>query len=252
MRRIVAIGGGEIRTSETYEIDAHIVGLTKKKSPTALFIPTASDDSEGYWAAFQSVYGDGLGCVTQVLLLQKRSPDQTTARETILNADLIYVGGGNTLRLMRTWRRHRIDVVLEEAADKGVVLSGVSAGAMCWFKYGNRLPPSAGESDHGAYVRLRGLGLVDGLFCPHHNSEPRARSLRDMISEYGGMGLGVDDNSAIEIAGDTFRVLSSDEDAGVRRVYKRSGKVVTEIVQETEVYQPIRYLLEKSRVTVQI
>ena len=119
MRRIVAIGGGEIRTSETYEIDAHIVGLTKKNNPTALFIPTASDDSEGYWEAFQSVYGDRLGCVTQVLLLQKDPPDPTTARETILNADLIYVGGGNTLRLMRTWRRHGIDVVLEEAADKG-------------------------------------------------------------------------------------------------------------------------------------
>ena len=158
VRRIVAIGGGEIRTSETYEIDAHIVGLAKKKSPTALFIPTASDDSEGYWEAFQSVYGDRLGCVTQVLLLQKDPPEPTIARETILNADLIYVGCGNTLRLMRTWRRHRIDVVLEEAADKGVVLSGVSAGAMCWFKYGNRLPPSAGESDHGAYVRLRGAG----------------------------------------------------------------------------------------------
>ena len=36
MRRIVAIGGGEIRASETYEIDAHIVGLAKKKNPTAL------------------------------------------------------------------------------------------------------------------------------------------------------------------------------------------------------------------------
>ena len=73
-----------------------------------------------------------------------------------------------------------------------------------------------------------------------------------MISKYGGVGLGVDDNAALEIAGDTYRVLSSDEDAGVHRVYKRSGKVVTETVQETEVYQPIRHLLEKSRVTVQI
>ena len=126
--RIVAIGGGEIRTLETYAIDSHIVSLAGKKNPTALFIPTASSDSEGYWEAFQSVYGDRLGCLTQALFLLRGSPDPAIAREMILNADLIYVGGGNTLRLMRAWRRHGIDNLLKTAAKRGVILSGVSAG----------------------------------------------------------------------------------------------------------------------------
>ena len=85
---------------------------------------------------------------------------------------------------------------------------------------------------HDAYVRLRGLGLIDALFCPHYNSEPRARSLKAMVSKYGGMGLGVDDNAAIEVAGDSFRVLSSAENAGVHRVYRLRGKVVTEFVEK--------------------
>lgn len=50
----VAIGGGEISTSETYEIDQTIVDLTNKKSPKVLFIPTASMDAEGYCDSFQS------------------------------------------------------------------------------------------------------------------------------------------------------------------------------------------------------
>lgn len=242
----MAIGGGEIRTLETYAIDSRIVGLAGKENPTALFIPTASGDSEGYWKAFQTVYGDKLGCLTQALFLMRDPPSPAVIRDMILNADLIYVGGGNTLRLMRAWRRHGIDTLLKRAAARDVVLSGVSAGAMCWFKYGNRLPPSVDEGDVGAYVRLRGLGLVDGLLCPHYNSEPRRRSLATIVSKYGGMGLGVDDNAAIEIAGGTYRVLSSTEGAGVHRVFRQRDRVTTEVVGPTEDYQPIGRLLERS------
>lgn len=231
---------------ETYAIDSQIVRLAGKKNPTALFLPTASSDSAGYWEAFQTVYGDKLGCLTKALFLLRDPPSPAIAREMILNADLIYVGGGNTLRLIRAWRRHGIDTLLKRAAETGTILSGVSAGAMCWFRYGNRLPPSVDETDHDAYVRLRGLGLIDALFCPHYNSEPRARSLKAMVSKYGGMGLGVDDNAAIEVAGDSFRVLSSAENAGVHRVYRLRGKVVTEFVEKTERYRSIDRLLEKS------
>ena len=242
----MAIGGGEIRTLETYAIDARIVELAGKKNPTALFIPTASGDSEGYWEAFRAVYGNKLGCHTQALFLMRDGPSRASIQDMILNADLVYVGGGNTLRLMRIWRRHGVDTLLKKAAQNGVVLSGVSAGAMCWFEYGNRLPPSVDETDVGAYVRLRGLGLMNALFCPHYNSEPRKRSLAAMVSKYGGMGLGVDDNAALEIAGDTYRVLSSAEGAGVHRVFRQRGRVIAEVVEPTEMYQPIERLLETS------
>ncbi len=242
----MAIGGGEIRTLETYAFDSHIVRLAGKKNPTALFIPTASGDSEGYWEAFQTVYRDKLGCRTLALLLLSDPPSPALAREMILNADLIYVGGGNTLRLMRAWRRHGIDALLKRAAEAGVILSGVSAGAMCWFRYGNRLPPSVDESDHDSYVRLKGLDLVGGLFCPHYNLEPRAKSLARMVAKYAGVGLGVDDKAAIEIAGDSFRVLSSAEEAGVHRVFRLKGRVVTEEVEPAESYQSMSRLLRRA------
>ena len=57
--------------------------------------------------------------------------------EKINWADIIYVGGGNTLRLMTLLRRHKIDVLLKQAAKQNKVLCGVSAGAICWCNFGN-------------------------------------------------------------------------------------------------------------------
>ena len=68
MGKIVAIGGGDLRTLETLAIDREIVRLSGKTRPRALFIPTASSDSVEYWEAFHSVYGSALGCETAVFI----------------------------------------------------------------------------------------------------------------------------------------------------------------------------------------
>ncbi len=71
MKKIVAIGGGELKSLETLRIDKEIIRLSGKKHPKALFVPTASGDSEAYWKTFQRVYGKRLGCKTDVLYLLK-------------------------------------------------------------------------------------------------------------------------------------------------------------------------------------
>ncbi len=62
------------------------------------------------------------------------NPSRKELEEKILSSDLIYVSGGNTLKLMRRWRRLGVDKILELVHDKGIVLAGLSAGAICWFK----------------------------------------------------------------------------------------------------------------------
>ena len=57
IKKIVAIGGGEIRTTNTLAIDKEIIRLTQKKHPRLLFIPTASLDSENYWKQIEKYYG---------------------------------------------------------------------------------------------------------------------------------------------------------------------------------------------------
>ena len=133
MKSLVVIGGGEISKKETLPIDKHIVALTGKRSPKALFIPTASGDADGYCATFHKIYGNILGCKTDVLLLLHSTPSYQALKKNILSSDLIYVGGGNTLAMIRRWRHLGVDKLLKKAYEQGIVMAGLSAGGICWF-----------------------------------------------------------------------------------------------------------------------
>src|ERR1700683_671103 len=130
-KAIVAIGGGQIRTRGTAPIDREIIRLTNKTRPKFLFIPTASSDSERYWKHVQEYFGGFLKCKTDVLFLIAEQISTKQIRRKIRWADIIYVGGGNTLQMLRVWRRVGVDKLLKSAYDKGTVLSGISAGAIC-------------------------------------------------------------------------------------------------------------------------
>jgi dipeptidase E len=119
---IVAIGGGNIRTRGTATIDREIIRLSNKKNPRLLFVPTASSDSEIYWQHVQEYFGKFLKCRTDVLFLIKERPSKEQIRRKISTADIIYVGGGNTLMMMRLWRRLGIDRLLVSAYENGTVL----------------------------------------------------------------------------------------------------------------------------------
>ena len=73
-RKIVAIGGGEIRTKGTLKIDKYIIKLSNKKIPNVLFIPTASSDHSGYCAHIKKYYQDFLKCRVDTLLLMEEKP----------------------------------------------------------------------------------------------------------------------------------------------------------------------------------
>src|SRR3989338_5960150 len=99
--KIVAIGGGEIGRPgypvETTKIDKEIIALTGKTNPRLLFIPTASSDSELYYETVKKHFGKTLGCKTDVLYLINKDLSKKEIEQTIFGADIIYVGGGNTL-----------------------------------------------------------------------------------------------------------------------------------------------------------
>ena len=244
-RKIVAIGGGELGMLETAEIDKRIIELTGKTRPKALFIPTASGDAAGYVETFETCYGKEFGCQTRTLNLIQNPPSFEKMSALVLDSDLIYVGGGNTYRMMKRWRRLGLDSVLVEAASRGIVLTGLSAGAICWFKYGHSDSRSFSSNVEWNYIRVSGLGFVNAIYCPHYHSENREDAFSQMIAKRGGIGIACDNNAAIEIIGDHYRVLTSTPHAKAYKLFKRNRRVIVVELRQDSEYTPLVNLLKR-------
>jgi dipeptidase E len=249
MGKIVIIGGGEIKDFETLRFDKRVVELTGKKHPKALFIPTASGEPEGYIETFHKVYGKKLGCKTDVLYCLKGKPSKQQLRKQILSSDLIYVGGGNTLRMVNRWKFLGIDKMLKQAYKKGVVLSGISAGGICWFEAGHSDSMSFYNPKSWEYIKVSGLGLIKGIHCPHFDSatkrKPRRKSFMEFMKKYSGMGIAIDNSCAVEFVGNKYRVISAKRGAKAYKVYKAKGRVKIEEIKIKKAYNPISELYTK-------
>ena len=250
MGKIVIIGGGEIGNFETLPFDKRIVELTKKKHPKALFIPTASGEPEGYIKKFNLVYGKKLGCKTDVLFLLKDKPTKTELREKILSSDLIYIGGGNTLKMMKRWRFLGVDKILKEAYKKGIVMSGVSAGGICWFESGHSDSISFYNPANWNYVNVKGLGILKGIHCPHFNSgtirkgkrKLRKNDFKEFIKKYSAVGIAIDNNCAMEFIDGGYKVLTSEKIRKAYRVFKKRNEIIIEEIPKKNNFMPISHL----------
>lgn len=242
---IIAIGGGEIKDLETLPIDKEIVKLANKKRPKALFIPTASNDSVEYFNTFKKVYGEILECKTEVLYLIKENPSQKEIREKILNSNIIYVGGGNTKEMIRIWTEKRVDKFLKKAYERGIILSGLSAGAICWFKYGCSDSPRFSNKKDKSLIRIKGLGLIKATLSPHHIREKnRDKGLDKIMKKTKGIGIALDDNCAIEIIDKRYRIINSKKEAGAKKVYSSNERIKKEKIKMQERFKPLKDLLK--------
>jgi dipeptidase E len=170
-------------------------------------------------------------------------------RNAIDQADVIVVGGGNTLFAMDRWTKLGIVQHLRRAMERGAILTGGSAGAICWFdgghsdsmdpdtykqpmleKFGaNNSQTTVDESStlsddkviqEWKYIRVNGLGFLPGLVCPHHdrvqsNGVLRAHDFDQMLLRHPGeLGIGIDHWAALVVEGERYRVLSLEGKGG--------------------------------------
>tara|TARA_Y100001978_G_C23700059_1_gene440218 strand:+ start:1133 stop:1822 length:690 start_codon:yes stop_codon:yes gene_type:complete len=161
-KNIVAIGGGGFgRSLGDLIIEKYIVSLVNKKIPKVCFLPTASGDNDLYKLNFYRAFSK-LNCETTHLDFFSRTED---LEKIILSQDIIFVGGGNTKSMLAIWRDWNLDLILKKAFDKGIVMSGVSAGAICWFEKGIT------DSYAQKLEILNCLGFLKGIACPHFDEE---------------------------------------------------------------------------------
>jgi dipeptidase E len=210
-----------------------------------LFLPTASNDAVTYYDSIKQYFGQELGCQTDVLFLIHDKPQIKEIEKKILESDVVYVGDGNTEKMMRVWRRTGAAQVLKQAYEKGIVLSGISAGAICWFRWGNSDSRIiAGTSN--SLIRVSGLDLAHALYCPHFDVEShRHESLKTMMAKTSGIAIAVDNCCAIEIVDDGYRIISTKLSANAYRLFWKSGRYFKQVIRKEEKFKPLNQLLNK-------
>jgi peptidase E len=182
----VGIGGFPDRRMAEY-----VLGLARGRR--LLFVGTASMEDPGVAADVEELV-EGLAEVTR---LEFRVSPPAGLREVVLGHDVVLVGGGNTANMLAVWRVHGFDEILREAWRDGIVLTGWSAGMICWFEAGvtdSFRPELDGMRD--------GLGLLPGSACPHYDGEELRRPVyRRLVGEGFPPGLALDDAAAARYSG---------------------------------------------------
>jgi peptidase E len=204
-------------------LDDYVLGLTGRERPRVCFLPTASGDADHYIVRFYREFAIRADASHVSLFRRDRSGgavEGDVARH-LLAQDLIYVGGGNVVSLLGTWRAHGLDRVLARAYRAGVVLCGPSAGSLCWFA-------ESLTAFHGEPRRVRGLGLLDSSNCVHYDAEPQRREeYRRFVGDGMRPGYAADDGAALHFRGGALhRVVSSRPRARAFHVEPVGGEVV--------------------------
>jgi dipeptidase E len=225
-RRILALGGGGFTMQErSPALDKLVLELTGKPVPRVCFLPTASGDPREQVTRFYERFGDW-PCEPSTLSLFHLGRDRIDPAEHLLAQDAIYVGGGSMRNMLAIWREHGIDQLMRSAWSRGVVLAGLSAGAMCWFEGGVSMSGGSPEP-------VRGLGLLAGSLSVHLDGEAERLPVYRAAIAAGELppGYAVDDGAGLVYAG--LRLLEAvGSRAGARVVrYERGG---TDAVLETE------------------
>eukprot|EP00980_Cylindrotheca_fusiformis_P017971 scaffold5707_cov112-Cylindrotheca_fusiformis.AAC.10 len=249
----VFCGSGSDMMNDPRPIEA-IVKLVDKptyKDIQVLYLGTATYDLEKFQNRQTQRFKE-MGC--QISSLQVAENDRTSntsiegMKEIIDNADVIVVGGGNTLYAVDRWRNLNLIPLLRKAMHRGAVLTGGSAGAICWFDGGHSdsMDPdtyknsmlkkfkdtsqSSSVQDESSsvsdvikpwkYIRVPALGFIPGLICPHHdrvqsNGVLRATDFdRIIMQSPGELGIAIDHWAALVIDGEQYRVMSFTEKEG--------------------------------------
>jgi peptidase E len=135
-------------------------------------------------------------------------------RELTLAHDVILVGGGSTANALAVWRVHGFDEILREAWQQGILLTGWSAGMICWFEHG------VTDSFGPQLAAMDCLGFLPGSACPHYDGEERRRPVyTQLVADGLAGGIAADDDVGVHFVGTELReVVTSRAGATAYRV----------------------------------
>ena len=217
IKKILIYGAGIISQFLPY-----IKSLTGKTNPRMCLLPTALADNPfaiNTW--YEQCSQLGIQGFAQRMFISSYEQKQSF-EEVLLSMDAILVSGGNTLNMMAIWKAQGVDLVLRKAWERGIILSGGSAGSLCWFEHGTT------DSRPQEITTVECLGFLEGSHCPHYDSEKTRRPLYHAYIREKKFkpGYACDDRAAILFHDRVVhKVIALNDDSNAYYVYLEDGEI---------------------------
>jgi len=221
---LFAIGGGGYYGPQggPNRMLLEVLRTTGKRFPKICLIPTASGDRPESILEFTQVFNRMPAHPNYLSLYAVPTRD---IESFVMDFDAVFVSGGNTKNLMALWREWELDRILAKAWRAGVVISGTSAGANCWFEQ------SSSDYIPGEFNPIAGFGMMKGSCCPHYSDDKgRRASYIDMVkSQRIGSGYGISDRAAVHyVDGQMTEALVEHDLASVCHLHREADGSVSE------------------------
>ena len=231
--KLVLIGGGDYGNApekpyNLREIDEKIVELSGKAHPRLLFIGFNIRANHSF--GFMKKHFMDLGVQCEYLNYNEFS-NQKTVDGKFKRADIVYIGGGNTMVYMSKMKMFGLDIKVKECAEQGKVIAGRSAGAIIISAFGSS--DSRHYKNRSIYTSAKGIGLINLFFAPHFSKTGRPDDMpRIMKAKKSLVAVGVDNCCAIAINGDEYEVVRSNEESNAFKMFYDGGKFVMKNLEE--------------------
>ena len=210
-----------LRPGPSYRLAADLAGAGEH--PRLCMIGTAGGDDMPRLAAVHNAFSK-IGFISSHLTLFPM-PNVPDVRAHLLAQDVVWVGGGSTANLLALWRLHGLETILRECWEVGVVLSGVSAGSLCWHvggttdSFGPTLQPVT-----------NGLAFLPYSNSPHHDVEEQRRPLIHRLIAEGTLpdGYATENGTGLVFFGTDLHEAFTEEEGKVAYSLRREGDTTRE------------------------
>ncbi len=208
---IYALMGGKVnRDNLRNQIEARLLKMTSSACPRVLFCPFAVKDEKKAYLKFEAMM-KGLDCQLSVIY----KSDIKSFEESLLNTDILYVGGGVSDDLISIFKEFHLDDILRKYENRNIIYAGQSAGAMLYCKVSMGDKYMYVDNNHTYnYKMVDGLGLLNISICPHYQREDLVL-YNDEIKEYKVNSFGLEEDTCLIIDGNSFYVLKDDLERSV-------------------------------------
>lgn len=237
--KIIAVGGKTPDGAASELLRQGVDLATPESRKKLIIIPTAKHTAEKHNSSIARVEASTAfrGLSIDTLHGFDEIPSTAQIEDKLGKADIVYITGGDTKRMMEMWQNSGVAKELIKRASEGLVVTGISAGAIAQFTWGHSdwRHYYAPEDEEWDYDRIDGLGLVGGIaITPHANSVlnngvVRVDDFQAMFEREQGpnLGLGLDNFAGIQINEGLITPISANPSSGVIMLHRDNAGVVT-------------------------